>query len=130
MHARFSDYAGQRNSSGNVLALGAAAIVIIGLLGVFCLNLLQSFTRVGEAKTSIEAAALTASRAMQSLVIVDPNFGLVGLSDSPPPGNDPNQRPVLGYNTIVGTIRLDMLIASRLGNKAMIALAKDDLKLA
>ena len=84
-----------------------------------------------EQRTAIEAASLAAAKDLSAIVIDDPNFGLIGLSDSSPTGTattagDGFYTSVTGVNTLFGTIRLDMIIADYLQDPVMSQLAQTD----
>jgi len=65
---------------------------------------------------AIESAALRAATELSEIVINDPYFGFISLSDQKPIGQatfaaDGEPLPVHGINTIIATTRLDYLIA-------------------
>lgn len=129
-----SNFAQQcRNSSGNTLALIAAISAgILILILLFALSYTRLVGSNQEQRTAVEAAALAAAKEVSRIVINDPNFGYVSLSDAAPIGKataagDNYFMPVNGINTMMGTIRLDLIIADSLGNLPMKALAKRDL---
>ena len=67
------------------------------------------------------------------MIINDRNFGFVSLSNYPPIGRatlarDGEPLPVIGINTLVGTIRQNTIVAHELGNSAMQRLADADRK--
>ena len=121
-----------RESSGATLALvlavfGSAALAIM----LFCLAFTGFIGSYHEQKSALEAAALAASKDMSSIVIEDPNFGFIGLSDSSPVGTntragDNSFTPVIGINTLFATIKLDMLIAHCMQDPVMKAMCKID----
>src|SRR5262249_23924107 len=117
------------------------ANVIVFMVAVSCTFLLAfmlfalSFTRrVGtnhEQKSGSDAAALAAARAMGRIVVDDPNLGLIGLSDSALIGagtiaGDNYYTQVHSINSILGTIRLDMIVANEIGDPVMLAFAQRD----
>src|SRR6266702_2388155 len=72
---------------------GAILPFVIALLGVVVLGLaffFLSFDRLlgssNEQKTSVESASLTIAGDLSKIVIDDPNYGFVGLSDQAPTG--------------------------------------------
>ncbi|NJL73487.1 MAG: hypothetical protein HC888_19155 [Candidatus Competibacteraceae bacterium] len=74
-----------------------------------------------EQRTAIEAAALAAARDLSMIAIDTPDYGFVSLSDSAPIGSttaaaDNFYTPVRSINGIIGTLRLDMIIADKLGD--------------
>lgn len=123
-----------RNFHGNVLAFIAVIFgVIVLLVAFFIMNYGQLIGTHKQAQTAIDAAALQAAKDIGRIVISEKDgchFGIVGLVDGAPKNNDLNNRSQIGINTVVGTIRLDALIARELGNKTMAVLAAHDLELA
>jgi len=72
-----------------------------------------------------DAAALAAANELSRIVVEDPHFGPVALSDYPAIGEatlaaDGQPLPVLGINTMVATARLDLLIARDCETPALI----------
>lgn len=121
-----------RGERGNMIILVLAILMgILMLLLAFSLSYVRMLGSNQEQKTSIEAAALAAARELGRIVIEDPNFGFISLSDAAP--STPNTKaedgfalPVTSINTILGTIRLDMIIARELNDRVMIGLADQD----
>ncbi len=125
--ARFLD-----RSRGNTLALIVAVMVVLVAILLFALAYTRLMGSSQEQRTAIEAASLAAAKEISRIVINDPNFGYISLSDAAPVGKataagDNFFMPVYGLNTIMGTIRLDLIIADSMGNSAMKTLAKRDL---
>lgn len=123
----------ERRKKGNMLALIAA--VVAGIV-IFMLLFVMAYMRIvgssAEQKTAIEAAALAAARDISKIVINTPEFGYVGLSDSAPNGTvttatDTFYTPVHSINTLIGTARLDSIIADSLGVPEFQELALMDL---
>lgn len=115
-----------------MLALVAAfAFIVIAIL-IFAVGYLRLIGTKSEQKTAIEAAALAAARDMSRIVIDTPQFGFVGLSDSAPIGpnttaNDQYYTQVQSINTIIGTARLDAIIADKMNVPEWRILAKQDI---
>jgi hypothetical protein len=111
------------------------AAVTLGVL-MFVIFTFFSIMRImggdAEQRTAIEAAALAAANDLGRIVIDTPEFGYVSLSDQAPIGSgtgasDQYPLPVHGINTIIGTARLDAIIADQLGDNLMWNLAMLDL---
>lgn len=107
------------------------AAVLIALL-LFFLGYTRLIGSSQEQRTAIEAAALAAAKDISRIVINDSNFGFISLSDAAPVGKDTIAgdnyfMPVNGIDTLMGTIRLDLIIANTMNNQTMKALAKRDL---
>jgi hypothetical protein len=124
-----------RSSKGATLVLIAAITAgIVVILIFFCLNYARLLGSNAEQKKAIEAAALTAAQDISNIVINTNECGYVSLSDQAPIGKgttagDFYYLPVRGINTIVGTARLDAIIADMMPNSGIMAtLAQNDLK--
>ncbi len=121
-----------RGQRGNMLVFILAILMgILMLLLGFALSYVRMLGSNAEQKTAIEAASLAAAKDLARIVIEDPNFGFISLSDAAP--STPNTKaddgfsmPVVGINTLLGTIRLDMIVASELGDNTMSTLAQTD----
>lgn len=121
-----------RSNRGGVLALVLAVIGIFLLACViFSLNLVRLLGTNQEQRTAIEAAALAAAVDLSKIVIEDKHFGFVGLSDAGPVGKatragDNYFMPVRNINSILGTIRLQAIIAGQLNDPVMRDLVRRD----
>lgn len=103
-----------------LILVTAVILGIIVVLVLFALGYARLLGSSSEQKTSIETAAIAAARDISNIVIDTDEFGFVGLSDSAPNGNattvgDNFDTPVHSINTLMGTARLDYLIASQPG---------------
>lgn len=110
----------KRSERGNMLILITAFVVIALALAFFALGYVRLVGSSSEQKTAIESAAIAAARDISTIVINNPDFGWVGLSDSAPIGSatsagDDYYLPVHSINSLIGTARLDYLIASQPG---------------
>lgn len=117
-----------------MLVLITAAIVgiIVGLL-IFGLGFVRLIGTNQEQRTAIEAAALAAARDCTRICIPTAEVGWVSLSDYVPNGSRTNAPdgyalPVRSINTLIGTARLDLIIADRLNQDVMRELARMDLQ--
>jgi hypothetical protein len=121
-----------RNSRGNILII----VIVIGiLLIVVCGGLYVNVARLlvvrNDEQTAIEAACLAAVGDISKIVINDEHFGYVSLSDYPPFGQStraPDGEPVcvLGINTILGTCRLETILANQLDEPDLQEMAEAD----
>jgi len=121
-----------RKASGNMIILITAVVFVIFALLLFALSFIRVIGSHAEQRTAIEAASLAAARDVSNIVINTPEFGYIGLSDSAPSGantvaGDTFYTPVHSVNTLIGTVRLDMIIANDLGVPAFEELALNDL---
>lgn len=122
-----------RNNKGNMLFLVVCITALI-LIPVFML-----FSRIGtfvtyreRAQNVVEAAGLIAAKDLSRIVINDPNFGYLSLSNHPASGKmaralDGEPMPITGINTLVGTLRQNAIIADQLHNSSMNSLLSKDL---
>ncbi len=109
-----------RSKRGNILALIAAFSFIIIVILLFALGYARFLGSSSEQKTAIEAAALAGARELSKIVMNTDEFGYIGLSDSAPNGSttaaaDTFPTEVHSINTLIGTARLDYIIADALG---------------
>lgn len=122
----------KRNESGNLLILiGAFTFIIIAII-IFAISYLRLLGTKSEQKTAIEAAALAAARDISQIVIDTPEFGYIGISDAAPIGpnttaSDRFHTQVQSINTIIGTARVDSIIANQLNVPEWRILAKQDI---
>lgn len=122
----------ERSPGGNMLALvaGVTATVLIAFL-LFALGYIRLLGGSNEQRTAIEAAALSAASDISKIVYNDPNFGYLSVSDYAPVGTgtkagDNFFMPVRSINTLLATIRVDMIIADRLNSPVMRQLSQRD----
>jgi hypothetical protein len=104
---------------------------ILLILLIFGLSYVRMGANYQEQRTAIDAASLAAAKDLSRLVIEDPNFGFVSLSDYAPTGKntiagDKYFLSVQSINTILATNRLDMIIADQLNNDIMRTFARID----
>ncbi|MBS1953185.1 MAG: hypothetical protein JST89_03310 [Cyanobacteria bacterium SZAS-4] len=123
-----------RSRKGSTLALIAAVTVgLVTALIFFFLNYARLLGSNAEQKKAIESAALTAATDVGNIVLNTSEFGYVSLSDQAPIGKgttagDLYYLPVRGINTLVGTARLDAIIADKMPNSGIMSkLAQNDL---
>jgi hypothetical protein len=81
---------------------------------------------------AVDASALAAATELSRIVINDPYFGFISLSDYPPIGKatlagDGEPLPVNSINSLLATCRLEMLLATCLDNEVMMNEARHDL---
>jgi hypothetical protein len=115
-------------------------VIVASVAGfVFALLLLWNFlfstTTVMRTQTVAEAAALAAANELSRVVIDDPHFGYVSLSEAPPVKSSTRARdgeplPVSSINAILAGIRQEMILADLLHNDFMRQRAKDELSFA
>lgn len=118
-----------RRAWGNTLTLVIATLGILAvLIAFFLLNYGQLIGLHKEGQTAIDAAALQAAKDAGRIVVEGP-LGRIALLDEAP-GTVVSPYPVKGINSVLGTIRLDALIATKLGNKTILYLVQQDLNLA
>ncbi len=123
----------KRDRKGSVLVV----ILLTAICMVLCLysavDLGVGITGARQSHSAIEAAALAAAQELSAVVIKDPYFGYIGLSDRPPTakylcGADGEPCPVTAINTLVASARLQLQVALALENDLLQDLAAQDLK--
>jgi len=122
----------QRNKTGGVFVIVVACCCLI-LVPVMIIASQFGMYTVDKYRVQnvVEAAALLAANDVSRIVINDPNFGYVSLSNYAPIGKataapDGEPLPVTGINTLIGTIRQNTILAHELGNPTMAALVESD----
>ncbi|HEY9787971.1 MAG TPA: hypothetical protein V6D17_21460 [Candidatus Obscuribacterales bacterium] len=120
----------RKNGSVLLLVLILVAMVVVPLLIVLSQAGLYDVDR-GRIQSIVEGAGLVAANDLSRAIINDANFGYVSLSNYPPAGKgtcapDGEPLPVIGINTLVGTIRQNAIIGRELNNPTICALADAD----
>lgn len=82
---------------------------------------------------ALEAASLKAASDLSRIVVNDPYWGYISLSDYPAMGTatkagDGQPLPVHSINTVLAATRLDYIVAEELGNATLEELALEDLR--
>jgi hypothetical protein len=100
----------------------------LGLCAWHFIWMLQEQIRI---QSAVDAAALAVVDDLNRITVNDENFGFVALTNMPPIGKATLSEsgvpsPVIGYNTLVGTVRLDNLIADEVNDETFTALARSD----
>lgn len=122
----------KRDRRGNVIVfMTAISCTFLLAFVLFALSFTRLIGTNPEQKSGIEAASLAAAKDLSRIVIEDPNFGFIGLSDSAPIGphtlaQDGYYLQVHSINSIFATIRLDMIIASELNDPVLMQFAQRD----
>lgn len=121
----------KRNAHGSILLiyLFLVAGFISVLLAAFSFGRL--FILSHRHTRAVEAGCLAAAGDLSRIVINDPHFGFIALTDYPPVGKatlaaDGEPLPVVGINTILGTARLDLILAEEIGSDDLIATAEEE----
>lgn len=121
-----------RAQNGNILLLTLACLGFIIVPLVIFVSQSGSYIIDRErAKSAVEAAALLAANNLSRVMVDDPEFGFVSLSNYPPNGEgtlagDGEPLPVTGINTLMGTVRQLSILGFELQNKTISKLAKED----
>lgn len=121
-----------RKQRGNILLVTVCMVCFVilpMLLGAS--QIAVYFMDKTRAQSAVEAACLLAANDVSRMIIDDPHFGYVALSNYPPVGRatyagDGEPLPVVGINTLVGTVRQNNIIAEELDNRYMRDLAEED----
>ncbi len=115
----------KRSNCGNMLILMTALTAFLILaLTLFVINFVRFTGSYHEQRSATEAAAIGAAKALSRIVIEDQNFGFISLSDYAPTGRattagDNYFMPVTGINTLLATVRLDMIVADLLNDEVL-----------
>lgn len=121
-----------RRSYGSMLIFtGVIFLGIVIAIGLFVFSFTRFLGSHQEQTTAIEGAAIAAAKDLSKIVIDDPDFGFLSISDAPPVGKataaaDNYYLPATGINTLLATVRLDTIIAEKLDDNTMRACAKRD----
>jgi hypothetical protein len=120
-----------RRRKGSLIAIGAVMLLVLSLVAVFGGQTIWSYLQHERYRQALESAALKAASDLSEIVINDPYFGFVSLSDRPAAGNatiaeDGEPVPVHGINSLIAASRLDYLIASELGDERLQSFALED----
>ena len=122
-------------ANGSMLLVVGTGCFICFVLGIASLDFgLLCFYRQRQ-QSATEAVALCAASRLGQVVIDDEQMGLVGLSDHVPGGKSAYCRGADNYpvrarsiNTILATIRQNMIIAGLSRNNYMREIARQDLR--
>ncbi|HMP52377.1 MAG TPA: hypothetical protein PKD05_12565 [Candidatus Melainabacteria bacterium] len=124
-----------RRERGNLyllyIFLIAFLITIFHQGAQLCLGSINAF----RTKVALEAAALAAANDLSRIVINDPYWGYVALTDHAPVGaatlaGDSEPLPVSGINTLIGTARHELMVAKAIGTDEAFECARADLEAA
>lgn len=127
------DLAGRSERGSTLVLIAAVTMGLVVALIFFCLNYSRLLGSNAEQKKAIESAALSAAHDISNIVINTDECGYVSMSDQAPIGkntgaSDQFYLPVHGINTLVGTARLDAIIADQMPNSGLMStLAQNDL---
>ncbi len=121
-----------RENTGSILVLAMVILAFLILPIAIILNK-QCFAMMRHSRyqNSMEAASLLAAQQISKIIINDPHFGFISLTNQPPIGKatlaaDGEPCPVRSINNVLATIRLDTIIAHKLTNDNLCALANND----
>ncbi len=112
-------------SRGSMLLVTIVVIVFVVMpIAYFSLEFSRMLGAHQQQRSAIEAGATAAANDLSRIVIEDPYFGFISLSDQAPVGKatmagDNYYLPVRSINTILATTRLDMIIADQLNSTVM-----------
>lgn len=115
-----------------MLVFTIVAIVFVVLpIAYFSLEFCRMLGAHQQERSAIEAGATAAATDLSRIVIEDPYFGFISLSDQAPVGKattagDNYYLPVRSINTILATTRLDMIIANQFNSTVMRKCAEID----
>jgi len=67
-----------------IVLIAAVTLALVLALGFFGLNYARLLGSNQEQRTCIQSAAMAAANDLSRIVITDPNFGVIGISDCAP----------------------------------------------
>lgn len=106
----------RRPASGNTIVLFISiGLILLVAVALMTLNFNQMIGGQKQVTNAVDAAALQAAKDM-GRVVVDCPLGRIALVDDGPGANG---YPVQSVNTVLGNLRLDAIVASRLGNTTL-----------
>lgn len=126
-----------RNKSGRTLFNSLIFFVVVAaallLLGVSLLRRGGKSATEATNHSPVESAALAAAEGLGRIVVNTDEFGYISLASQPANGTmaaagDGYSLPIRGINEIAATIRLDMIIADKLGEPLIKEFAAQDYK--
>jgi hypothetical protein len=121
-----------RTRTGSVLALAILTMAFVVLpAGIMLNNLCLLLSMQARYHSCVESASLLVADRISKIVVNDPHFGFISLSNQPPIGKatlagDGEPCPVSSINNLLATVRLDTIIADKLNDDNMRALAAAD----
>ena len=125
----------KRNKAGNlyILYIALIAMLVSAFYAISCLGINAVFEY--KVKNALEAASLACANDLSRIVVNDPYWGYIALTDHPPIGSntlaeDREPLPVTGINTITATVRQELIIAHAIGTPEALACAYEDLEAA
>jgi uncharacterized membrane protein YgcG len=113
-----------------MMAMMISTVIVMASVILFGLWYTQHTLTTTEHRTSIDSAALAAASAVGRIVIQTPEMGYVSLTGAPPVGTASVMRApdnwidrVHSINELMGTARLNLIIADEIGDPVMRKLA-------
>ncbi len=122
-----------RYAKGSMLVVIAAVMICIIALLALLFNLVRFISGSQNQIGAAQAAALAVAQDLSCIVVNTPQYGYISFSDAAPNGNntaatDQYDMPVRSINSLIGTARVDYIIAQMGGDASMLSLAQTDLK--
>lgn len=120
-----------RSSRGSLLTIIMLTFIGVAVFGFCVVDLGAGIALSRRNYSATEAAALAAAQQMSRIVIDDPYFGYIGLSDQAPAGSaliasDGEPLPVICINTVISSARTHLIIADTLEDEYMHNLALEE----
>jgi len=115
-----------------MILLTLLVILYLGVpIGLSIWHFIWTLQEQSRIQSALDAAALTVVEDLDRVTINDENFGFIALTNVPPIGKGTisesgKPSPVVAYNTLVGTVRLDNLIADQVNDETFTSLASND----
>lgn len=123
-----------RNQNGSILLLVVVCIgVLLPLIFFSIVGIAQLNFNHARQTSAVESASLAAASDLARIVISDPHFGYIALTDYAPVGRavkaeDGEPLPAIGINTLWASCRSQLILAETIGNSELRDLALLELR--
>lgn len=118
-------------SAGSLLIIAGGLLALLTALMMLIFHVQLFFLNRQRIQAACDAAALAVSHELSRIVIEDPDWGFVSLSDQAACGRatvavDGEPLPVSSINTVLGTDRLQHLLGERISSNSLANLIDED----
>lgn len=113
------------------IVLIAALVLLSALITSLYIVGVHQGAMQGRRQNAIEQAAILSAEELAKVTVSDPRFGEIGLVDGivSTPGESPwSAQRVTGMNTLFATLRIDLLVAEKLGLRTIAGMVANDLE--
>ena len=122
----------KRSQRGAILVLSVLILAFVFLPAAFFLNKCGLLVETHSSyQSAIDSASLLVADQISQIVVNDPHFGYIALSNQPPIGRatlagDGQACPVTSINNLLATIRLDTIFANQYIDTELVTLVDAD----